>query len=184
MRDRNEKGGTVAEKAGRSPPAPRARALAAPEKRHSPPAGPQAKKRETPRPAQDVMPHAPAATGTRGAGATSPGTRGTPESRPRPKGRQAPSPRQAIEEKKAKERPEKCSGERAARRRQERAAGIQDLGPRVQPRAADAGDQDQREDPSGRAGAGPGLRLEEIVPDGVIFGYRGYHFRVDLNASR
>jgi len=30
----------------------------------------------------------------------------------------------------------------------------------------------------------PGLRLEEIVPDGVIFGYRGYRFRVDLNGSR
>ncbi len=27
----------------------------------------------------------------------------------------------------------------------------------------------------------PGLRLEEIVPEGVVFGYRGYHFRVDVN---
>jgi hypothetical protein len=30
----------------------------------------------------------------------------------------------------------------------------------------------------------PGLRLEEIVPEGVIFGFRGYRFRVDLSASR
>jgi hypothetical protein len=29
----------------------------------------------------------------------------------------------------------------------------------------------------------PGLKLVEIVPDGVIFGYRGYRFRVDLNGS-
>ena len=64
------------------------------------------------------------------------------------------------------------------------AAGIQDLGPRIQPRAADAGRQDQREDPSGRAGPVPGLRLEEIVPDGVIFGYRGYRFRVDLDEAK
>ncbi len=30
----------------------------------------------------------------------------------------------------------------------------------------------------------PGLKLEEIVPGGVIFGYRGYRFRVDLSGSR
>ena len=30
----------------------------------------------------------------------------------------------------------------------------------------------------------PGLKLEEIVPDGVIFSFRGYRFRVDLNGSR
>jgi hypothetical protein len=30
----------------------------------------------------------------------------------------------------------------------------------------------------------PGLKPEEIVPDGVIFSFRGYRFRVDLNGSR
>ncbi|MGD0231975.1 MAG: general secretion pathway protein GspB [Syntrophorhabdales bacterium] len=30
----------------------------------------------------------------------------------------------------------------------------------------------------------PGLRLEEIVPGGVIFGYQGYHFRVGLSGNR
>jgi general secretion pathway protein B len=30
----------------------------------------------------------------------------------------------------------------------------------------------------------PGLKLEEIVPDGVIFSYRGYRFRVGLNGNR
>ena len=29
----------------------------------------------------------------------------------------------------------------------------------------------------------PGLKLEEIVPEGVIFGYRGYRFRVDLDEA-
>jgi general secretion pathway protein B len=30
----------------------------------------------------------------------------------------------------------------------------------------------------------PGLRLEEIIPHGVVFSYQGYRFRVDLNGNR
>jgi general secretion pathway protein B len=30
----------------------------------------------------------------------------------------------------------------------------------------------------------PGLKLEEITPGGVIFGYRGYRFRVELSGNR
>jgi general secretion pathway protein B len=30
----------------------------------------------------------------------------------------------------------------------------------------------------------PGLRLEEITPDGIIFGYQGYRFRVGVDGNR
>ncbi len=30
----------------------------------------------------------------------------------------------------------------------------------------------------------PGLRLEEIIPQGVVFSYQGYRFRVNLNGNR
>ena len=30
----------------------------------------------------------------------------------------------------------------------------------------------------------PGLRVEEIIPDGIIFGYQGYRFRVGINGNR
>jgi len=30
----------------------------------------------------------------------------------------------------------------------------------------------------------PGLRVEEIIPDGIIFSYQGYRFRVGINGNR
>ncbi len=173
-----EKGGTAAEKVAvprRSAPP---EALAAPEKRHNPtPAEGPGVRRETPQPSRDVMSRGPATP------AAAP-----PAAPPAAPGRAAPDVSQAPAARAVE--PEKPRAGRVLPLNELPAAVRNSLpefkisghaySPEPQTRVARINEKILQEGQD----LAPGLKLEEIVPDGVIFGYRGYRFRVDLGGSR
>ena len=172
-----EKGKTVAKKVAVPPepvpPAP----LTAPERRHHVPAQGPGKKKETPQPAQGVMPHAPAAPVE------------TARDIPLP-----PAPK-AVETEKQPAQPE--SRAEKEKRTHGLVFRLNDLpsvvrkglpefrisghaySPEPQTRVVRINEKILQEGQD----LAPGLKLEEIVPGGVIFGYRGYRFRVDVNGN-
>jgi general secretion pathway protein B len=172
-----EKGETITEKVAVPRESPRPAPLAAPEKKYNPPAEGPSKKREAPRAAQGLMPLPSATPGTAAPDVPQLGAAKAVETeRPQAQfeSREEKSKRTAgkvllVNELPATVRsalPEfKISGHAYSPEPRTRVT-------RINEKILQEGQE-----------LAPGLKLEEIVPDGVIFGYRGYRFRVDLNGS-
>ncbi len=160
-----EKGGTVAEKAAvprqAAPPAP----FAAPERRLAPIAEEVGRKRETPAApaavARDV-PQSPAVKAVQAEKPTAPA-----QGRQKEQSKKAHGPVLQVDELPSEVRsalPEfRISGHAYSPDPQTRVA-------RINEKILQEGQE-----------LTPGLKLVEITKEGVIFGYRGYRFRVDLN---
>jgi general secretion pathway protein B len=173
-----EKGRTIAEKAAiPRPPVPRA-PLAALEERHNPPAEGPAGTKEAPPEAQGSMRQAPAAPWE--------GATGVPQLR-------APK---AVETEMTPAQPEIREGKN--KKTEGKVLQVSELpssvrsalpefnisghaySPEPQTRVARINEKILQEGQE----LAPGLKLEEITPGGVIFGYRGYRFRVELSGNR
>jgi SAM-dependent MidA family methyltransferase len=171
---RVEKGGAVTEKVAvprRSPPPA---ALAAPEKRYNPPAEAPGTKRETPRPAQDVMSRAPAATAAAPVAAPA-----TPAAAPRRAAPDVPQPAAAKAVEPERPQAQSESREEKSKKTAGRVLAVNELpaavraalpefkisghaySPEPQTRVTRINEKILQEGQE----LTPGLRLEEIVPE-------------------
>jgi general secretion pathway protein B len=172
------KGEAVTEKAAAPRESPRPAPAAAPEKKDHPQAQGQIRKREAPRAPQGLMPLAPATPGTTATDTPRTGSAKDVETK-RPQAqfgsleennKRTPGKVLLLNELPALVRgtlPEfNISGHAYSPEPHTRVT-------RINEKILQEGED-----------LAPGLKLEEIVPDGVIFSYRGYRFKIDLNISR